>query len=570
MTCNIELSSEKLDQPSPILELPPELFLHIVSILVFDWPPNAPRWTLDKTTHDVVRVPLSPGKLGWMSVTHVCRHWRELCIGTQSFWTHWIGRLPQALPAIVSRAGNNTNLHVDVELDEVDGITQNADRHERFWHLLPQMSRIRTMSWKTQTCEDADKIADRLCAVSADDTPISLESLSIHVSIPIYGLSRRPREGSLHTPVLRTLSLGQTSVETIHAPFLTVLNLQRPKQILFPKTLYNLLVGCPMLMNLSIVEGHFSFSTTKFWTQDALSLNHLNYLQLDRPVPLRITDTDYTRIYMLFTCVLRMPPTATIEVAIASPNLQVRPLSVEDIATSTLVFCVESVMQADPPNTLRFSTHAVVLAIGTSVISAPYTEWRTHTLPNARKRARIDHELDTATFISCLISPESGRFTSCLRGITVLSLDPRWPGDDEYRHVTYRLLQALPSLRTIRIASNSSWREFLEPLGVPTSDTGGVLLPELQYLWLDGASPSEKDIGDFKSAFERAQLYALTYTLVARARLLSAAGIGRSPRTIFLHDFSSTIPPNDPCVQLLRSEVEDVVFVPSDLYDSRS
>ncbi|KZV64900.1 hypothetical protein PENSPDRAFT_656207 [Peniophora sp. CONT] len=561
MACDSEMSSEQVDQPAPILNLPPELFLNIASILVREWPPHTPRWMVDIIDEDFRHVPLSPGTLGWMNVSYVCRQWRELCISAQSLWTYWIGRLPQAIPVIASRAGNNTSFHVDVDFTEICDYTHTSDRYSRLWHVLPPMSRIRTISWKTPTCEEADSVGQRLCSTSAANDLSCLESLSIQVVDKFRGLGRQ-QEGSLHAPVLRALCLDQTLVASIDGPLLTVLNLRRPTNLLDHKTLYNLLVGCPMLTSLSIIESHFWPYCTEL-TPNTLSLDHLDYLRLDRPMSVVMPDAEYGDVFMLLTYVLRIPATATIEVAIVSPVLHPS-LSAENSATASLAFCLEPIMQADSPNTLCLDTHTVALATGASAISAPYTAWRTHTLPNARTRARIDHAFDSTIFISCFVSADSDRLTQCLRSLAVLSLDPPWPCDDEYRDATRKLLQALPSLRTIRITSNSTWDELLEPLGSLNPDTDGVLLPELESLWLDGACPSENDIGGYDSALDDVQLQALTSTLVARARLLSAAGMGRSPRTIFLHNFS-TVPPDDSCVQLLRSEVADVVFVPSEI-----
>lgn len=560
MACDFEMSSEELDRLSPILHLPPELFLDIASILVREWPPQTPRshtplWKLARPGSAMTSVRLSSGSLGWMNITHVCRHWRELCIDTQMLWTRWIGRLPSALPEILSRAGDGTALHVDIDIHEDFDAPGTLGPYGGIWAALPPLSMIRTMTWKVPDCDIANLVADRLCSVSAKDALIHLLDLDIHVADEDVFVFRRQGD-ALYAPTLRTFTLGQAWIQSLHAPSLTVLELRRPSKILGQNDFYDLLVGCPMLTSLSIVKGYFM--PYKERGQNALPLCHLEHFRLDGPIS--ATGIDREGVLLLFTRVLLIPPAAAIEVAVAP-----RELPDEDFARSIFAFCVDNITQVESPNILCLYASTIVISLGTSTVTAPYTTWRAPTLPDARKRAQITCGLDAAELIFCFIQPDFDRYMSYLNGITVLSLDPPWLLDDgAYRHAIHNLLRALPALCIIRVASNSSWDELLEPLGSVTPDTGGVLLPDLEALWLDGAYQSEMEIDGYDPAMDRVQLHALTNTLLARTRLLSEAGMGRSPRTIFLHGFDS-VSQDDACVRLLRSEVAEVVFVGANL-----
>ncbi|KZV64903.1 hypothetical protein PENSPDRAFT_656210 [Peniophora sp. CONT] len=553
MDCDSDIHSDELDRPSPILDLPPELFLQIVSVLVLDWPPTTKRRYMVITTDTDSSIRLC-GSLGWMNVTHICRHWRELCIGTRTLWTRWIGRLPSALPEILSRAGNETALHVDVDVDfDAD---EPLIRCWYIWDALPRLSRICAMSWIVPDSVIADSLAARLCSVSASDALRHLAHLVIRAYVdPISLRAIRDQGDSLHAPTLRTLSLGQSWISRIQAPLLTVLELRRPRKTMNQNDFYDLLVDCPMLTSLSIIEG--CFEPYREREQNALPLPHLEYFHLDDPIS--VTGMSRESILRFFRSVLLIPPTAAIEVAIAQ-----RELPDEIFAKAIFAFCVDNIAQVDAPDTLCLYASTIVLSLGTSTISAPYTEWRVSTLPYAKKRAQITCGLDAIELIPYFIHPDFDRYTRCLHTITVLSLDSPWLLDDDaYRHAIQDLLQTLPSLRIIRIASNPSWDELLEPLGSLNPDTGGLLLPDLEALWLDGAYQSEMEISGYDPAMDRVQLHSLTSTLVTRSCLLSEAGMGRSPCTIFLHGFDS-ISPDDACVQLLRSEVAEVVFLGAD------
>ncbi|KZV66838.1 hypothetical protein PENSPDRAFT_736881, partial [Peniophora sp. CONT] len=45
------------------------------------------------------------GSLGYIALSHVCTHWRNVMLGYTALWTEDIGALPDALPTVLSRAG---------------------------------------------------------------------------------------------------------------------------------------------------------------------------------------------------------------------------------------------------------------------------------------------------------------------------------------------------------------------------------------------------------------------------------------------------------------------------------
>ncbi|KZV64902.1 hypothetical protein PENSPDRAFT_656209 [Peniophora sp. CONT] len=554
--------SEQPARHSPIQRLPPELLLDVISMLVLDWAPDV------FTSHSIER-------LGWITVTHICRKWRELCLAASVLWTHWIGRLPEGLPDILSRAGNELPLHLDVYLDLEQlyqlSPPQNVTWFARIWDALPPFERVRTMNWVFPNY--VDTLMRNLC-----HPPTALNQLE-HLVLNNTHDFPKLHQLTFRAPALRTLHLTLACFERIQAPMLTDLSLTMHSysMVLDTSTVHNLLLECPMLETLRLTDCHFrpfDRHPSRATQQQVLSLTHLKYLMLEDSV--LEDETRYDDIFLLFTHALPLPPWTSVDIISRTKSRLDDPN--EDMATKSLTFCLSSFAQVEQPNTLCLSTSSISLLVlqDTGTTSA-FTSHRatggltrsaSTFLDDAIKSTSVQVDwIPSINLISRFLSLVSARFESCLNGITVLSLEPQFANEDDYRVVIANVLQHLPSLHSIRLACTDSmaWNEFLRSLGFPNPGTEGVVsLPvlNLKTLWLKSVHDAESD-GGYDSASDDGMLTALAQTLCARNRLLHSEGLGSGQLSVVLQDFHKLSPDEDG-VRLLREEVAEVVFLNSD------
>ncbi|KAI0031042.1 hypothetical protein K488DRAFT_87202 [Vararia minispora EC-137] len=78
---------------TPISWLPAEILCHIFEVLATDMPPRAPGGALDQV-----------GSIGWIVVSHVCRHWREIALSMTTLWAESVGTLVAASETMLERA----------------------------------------------------------------------------------------------------------------------------------------------------------------------------------------------------------------------------------------------------------------------------------------------------------------------------------------------------------------------------------------------------------------------------------------------------------------------------------
>ncbi|KAI0032133.1 hypothetical protein K488DRAFT_39058, partial [Vararia minispora EC-137] len=70
---------------SPFSRLPVEVIAQIFTIHAENQPPASDEWNWPEGESGVPS--LSHLQLGWIVVTHVCRHWRDVAIAHTSLWT---------------------------------------------------------------------------------------------------------------------------------------------------------------------------------------------------------------------------------------------------------------------------------------------------------------------------------------------------------------------------------------------------------------------------------------------------------------------------------------------------
>lgn len=79
--------------------LPPEILCNIFLYLLLDVRKNLGRLTAE-------------GSMGWVRVTHVCRHWREVALGCQMLWAHLAFAGPEFTEVMLARS-KDAPLHVE-------------------------------------------------------------------------------------------------------------------------------------------------------------------------------------------------------------------------------------------------------------------------------------------------------------------------------------------------------------------------------------------------------------------------------------------------------------------------
>jgi len=171
---------------TPISALPPELLVKIFRFYALEVPPWSGRVQ----------------KLGWIGVTHVCRHWRQVALGDSSLWARITGFSPNAkwVSEVLVRA-RNAPLVVDFAISPVPEILSELTPHIFRIHEL----RLRGLS------VDRPQGLQEICALEAP----ALEHFELGVSAP-YPVTFHQLGGTTlfrgRAPKLRTLSLSKVYI----------------------------------------------------------------------------------------------------------------------------------------------------------------------------------------------------------------------------------------------------------------------------------------------------------------------------------------------------------------------
>ncbi|KAJ3545840.1 hypothetical protein NMY22_g2286 [Coprinellus aureogranulatus] len=105
----------------------------------------------------------------WVTVTHVCRHWRDIALRFTNLWTHLAFPHPDFTELMLSRSGS-APLHIEAE-DSAFGDGRSLDILRK---VLSQVARIHTISLESEENEVADVLPPSLSGA-----PI-LERLVLH------------------------------------------------------------------------------------------------------------------------------------------------------------------------------------------------------------------------------------------------------------------------------------------------------------------------------------------------------------------------------------------------------
>ncbi|KAF5325440.1 hypothetical protein D9619_010043 [Psilocybe cf. subviscida] len=150
---SIQLLKTRRNELAPVSRLPDEILLYIFLVL------------RDLYFHPETK---------WQMVTHICRHWRHVAIGSPALWTRLDMPPPALIPLMLERS---RSAPLDVHLqapDPTDSITTLTT-------ILLEIKRIRTLRFSTVPDSFLDVAHDILAGLDQDWEASLLESLSIGI-----------------------------------------------------------------------------------------------------------------------------------------------------------------------------------------------------------------------------------------------------------------------------------------------------------------------------------------------------------------------------------------------------
>ncbi|KAI0263194.1 hypothetical protein BC834DRAFT_320865 [Gloeopeniophorella convolvens] len=274
----------------PISILPPELLARIFSLLTLEHPPFKDR----------------KQNLGWIVVTHVCRHWRQVALDDASLW----GKLDGFQPSsrwITEMVVRSKGAPLDISFMETPS--------QQALSLFSQnFSRIRELALSAIWTESAQKHVQNMLGCEAP----TMERLIVG----FLGGSHHPRPNTLtflkgHAPRLRELSLCNVALPWSSFPsspltLLTVVSLDKAAQKASAldslDTLFDVMENSPSLDSLILRDCLPSTPSTAPHTR-TVNLPKLSFISLAGP---RI---DVVRIFGA----VRLPPSARIALECTSP-----------------------------------------------------------------------------------------------------------------------------------------------------------------------------------------------------------------------------------------------------------
>lgn len=191
--------SARLNSLLPISRFPLEMLNHVFSLLVEIDPPTpipAPEV-----------IPQKPrlGNLGWIGVTHVCRHWRKVALNSPLLWTSVIFVFPTASKDILRRSGSSPfAIRYNFQTDTVVPDAYHAVH--RGMRKLSRVTRINLTTYSqfihhlatTSMTQAAPLLQELSFNICGDGTPVRTPDILYHLPTDLF---------AGEAPHLRRLSL---------------------------------------------------------------------------------------------------------------------------------------------------------------------------------------------------------------------------------------------------------------------------------------------------------------------------------------------------------------------------
>ena len=268
----------------PISLLPPEILARIFHLLV------------------PVELPFSGSRnLGWIKVTHVCRHWRQVALDDSSLWARiWVARTNRKwISKMLARAKSAL---LDIEFNAVG-----RSSPEALLTILSHLSHTRKFCSRNLSLLHFDSVR-KICHWEAPALEHFELTSTAYPPITFRHLEENPLFKG-HAPRLRTFSLSRVIIPWSLIPRgqLTQLKIACPddsKDLYSPgdlNQLIDLLVNCPALEILAL-EFCLPSQITEFQLDRTIHFRHLSHLRLRDP----------TSRIMNMLKMLKLPPSTTL------------------------------------------------------------------------------------------------------------------------------------------------------------------------------------------------------------------------------------------------------------------
>jgi hypothetical protein len=239
----------------PISLLPPEILARIFHLLVLEEPP------------------LSGGQsLGWIRVTHVCRHWRQVALDDLSLWARIWG-VPKNTKWISEMLARAKSAPLDIEF--------NAVTAEALLMISSHLSHTRQLRFHT-SCMSMHP-TENVRGIYSCEAP-ALEHFEFTVNA-YHTITFRDMLFKGHAPRLRTFALSRVVIPWSFIPRgqLTQLKIASPNEDLYSpgdlNQLIDLLVNCPALEILEL-DSCLPSQLTELPHGRTIHLPHLSRLRL--------------------------------------------------------------------------------------------------------------------------------------------------------------------------------------------------------------------------------------------------------------------------------------------------
>jgi F-box-like len=244
----------------PISLLPPEILARVFHLLVLEEPP------------------LSGGRrLGWIRVTHVCRHWRQVALNDSSLWAKIWG-IPTNTKWISEMLARAKNAPLDIEFN---AFTRSSA--EALPMIAPHLSHTRQLRFHCHSALHTHRLRE---IYSWDAPALELFELTI---FGYYPIAFPDLGGNIlfngHTPRLRTFSLSRVVIPWSLIPRgqLTQLKIAHSNEDFNSPgdlgQLIDVLVNCPALEILAL-DFCLPSQLTEFPHGRTIHLPHLSRLRL--------------------------------------------------------------------------------------------------------------------------------------------------------------------------------------------------------------------------------------------------------------------------------------------------
>ena len=247
--------------------LPPEILAHVFHLLVVEEPPFSRRQ-----------------KQGWIRVTHVCRHWRQVALDDSSLWAR-ICVLPTNTKWVSKMLARAKNAPLDIELNLNEVATSSP---KTLLMIPPYLSRTRQLHFHGLSMRHIDSVREIFGweAPALEHFELTVTAYSI-INFQDVGVNMLFKG---HAPRLRAFSLSGVVIPWSLIPRgqLTQLKIAcRKDGLYFPNDLnqlVDLLVNCPALELLAL-ESCLPSQLTEFPYGRTIHLPHLSRLRLRGSTP---------------------------------------------------------------------------------------------------------------------------------------------------------------------------------------------------------------------------------------------------------------------------------------------